>query len=349
MGEAAVVEAGADRALARVWAAYRDAYIEADGRVVDRGHGGITTSEGQAYAMVRAVWVDDRGTFERVRAWTRDHLQGGDPLALPAWKWGEGEDGWGVLDRQPAADADQWMAWALIRAARRWGDTGATVQARGMLTRLWEEETQETPLGRVVLPGPWAKGASPLRVNPSYWLPFAWRDFAAVDPERPWMELVPVAYTLWDVCAQPSGLPPDWCSLDEAGRAVAPAIAADSDFGFEAFRVGWTLAAERRWHGEKRAKRPLRAFQELRGRIESEGRLPGVIAPDGQGRVPWEYQGMIGALVPAWSLESRAGAAAIARAHLPTELVGGAWGDPADYYGQNWIWFGYALLDLGEP
>ena len=37
------------------WAAYRDRFVLADGRVVDDGNGGISHSEGQGYGLLLAV------------------------------------------------------------------------------------------------------------------------------------------------------------------------------------------------------------------------------------------------------------------------------------------------------
>ena len=51
--------------LSALWSYYRHRYI-VDGRVVTWDEQAITTSEGQGYAMLRAVWSNDRPTFDRV-------------------------------------------------------------------------------------------------------------------------------------------------------------------------------------------------------------------------------------------------------------------------------------------
>ena len=64
--------------LAGLWQKYVQAYVEpGSGRVLDHQQGDLTTSEGQSYAMLRAVWQDDRPTFDKVWQFTRD-------LAAPA-------------------------------------------------------------------------------------------------------------------------------------------------------------------------------------------------------------------------------------------------------------------------
>ena len=63
-----------DALLARTWAGYRSRFIAPDGRVVRPEHGNDTVSEGQAYAMLRAAWMDDQATFDRVWHWTKERL-----------------------------------------------------------------------------------------------------------------------------------------------------------------------------------------------------------------------------------------------------------------------------------
>ncbi|MDP3595760.1 MAG: glycosyl hydrolase family 8, partial [Nitrospirota bacterium] len=98
--------------LSALWSFYKQTYIQ-HGRVVSLDEQGITTSEGQGYAMLRAVWSNDRTTFNTVWAWTKQHLQVRDDK-LFAWKW-KGV----VLDNNSATDADTDIALALILAARR--------------------------------------------------------------------------------------------------------------------------------------------------------------------------------------------------------------------------------------
>ncbi|MDP2310981.1 MAG: glycosyl hydrolase family 8 [Pseudomonadota bacterium] len=333
--------------LADTWVAYRAAYVQDDGRVIDPAGGGRSTSEGQAYALVRAVWMDDPESFALVRTWTIDNLQGGDPTALPAWRWGKTDGGeWTILDAAPASDADQWLAWALLGAAERWDEPAYAEQARALLARIWDEEVLLIEGHPVLLPGPWARKMDPVRLNPSYWLPFAWRTFALADPDHPWASLIGPAYDLFDRCRAGAKLPPDWCHVrltDGAVVAAPTGYEADGDFGFEAFRIAWTLAAEASWYREPRAKRLLKDFTALGKRWESEGLIPAVIAPDGRGRVGWDYPGMYGAILPALGQTRASVAEALwTRALEPRRLAHG-WGDPADYYGQNWVWFGWAL------
>lgn len=108
------------------WWAYRDRFIQGDGRVIDREAEDRSTSEGQAYALLRAVWIDDRDTFDRVLQWSETNLQrrnldGSRSDLLWAWKWGKQPDGnWGLIDGNFASDGDIDAITALIFAAQRW-------------------------------------------------------------------------------------------------------------------------------------------------------------------------------------------------------------------------------------
>jgi endoglucanase len=344
------VAAQARDELRAIWEAYAAEYISADGRVIDYRNAATSTSEGQSYALVRALWMEDRGTFDRVLAWTAANLQKGDPGALPAWKWGDAGGGeWRVLDAAPASDADQLMIWALLGATRKWDEPAYASQARILLDRLWAEEVEVLGGGPVVLPGPWAKDKEVVRLNPSYFLPFVWRDLAEFDPDRPWAAVIDRAYELLAVCRGSAGLAMDWCYIERATGALRPPAEAGHDgFGFEAMRVPWMLAAEVQWHDERRASALLPPYVRLMARRGDCTRVAGVLREDGTPDVDWEYPGMYGALFPAWSLRRPAAAARFREARLDPLRAAHGWGDRDDYYGQNWLWFGLALADLRE-
>src|ERR1051326_6242308 len=62
--------------LSALWDAYKRNYWDStSGRTLDKQRGGITTSEGQSYTMLRAVWMDDRPTFDKTWTWTQTNLK----------------------------------------------------------------------------------------------------------------------------------------------------------------------------------------------------------------------------------------------------------------------------------
>src|SRR5215470_5089229 len=63
--------------LKESWDAYSQRFIQKDGRVIDYSAAGISTSEGQAYAMLRAVWIGDRDNFDKTFNWALNNLNSG--------------------------------------------------------------------------------------------------------------------------------------------------------------------------------------------------------------------------------------------------------------------------------
>ncbi len=140
-----------DELLAQSWQAYVEQFIQTDGRVIDREDGDRTVSEGQAYAMLRAVMIDDPDTFALTLDWAETNLQrrdaNGDRIdQLWAWTWGQDEAGtWGIQDANFASDADIDAATALILAARRWNRPDYLDLARIKLQDIWDYSTVVVP------------------------------------------------------------------------------------------------------------------------------------------------------------------------------------------------------------
>jgi hypothetical protein len=51
--------------LVALWEEYKKEYLEPGTSRLDKQKDFITTSEGQSYAMLRAVWVGDKETFDK--------------------------------------------------------------------------------------------------------------------------------------------------------------------------------------------------------------------------------------------------------------------------------------------
>ena len=129
--------------LVDLWRVYRDIHLEeGTGRTIDHQAGGITTSEGQSYTMLRAVWMDDQPTFAQSWQWTKDNLQREDRLL--AWKFGERSDGsFGVQEQvgggNSATDADVDIAFALLMAYSRWQDDDYLDDALPLIEAIWQQ------------------------------------------------------------------------------------------------------------------------------------------------------------------------------------------------------------------
>lgn len=178
-----------------LWEDFQARFIQADGRVVDAStpqrH---TSSEGQSYGMFFALVAGDRATFDRLWKWTEANLAGGDiSKRLPAWFWGQAPDGtWRVIDANAAADADLWLTYDLLEAARLWGRQEYAARALDLLARIETEEVAELPgLGKMLLPAPmgFTLPGSIWRLNASYLPPPVLRRLATASPHGGWREI----------------------------------------------------------------------------------------------------------------------------------------------------------------
>lgn len=335
------------------WNAYVARFVEADGRVVDPRGGGISTSEGQAYAMLRAVWMRDRAVFDKTYAWALAHLNTGVRKdRLWGWKWSKSADGqWRVPDSAFASDADQDVALALILAFHTWRDERYRRDATAILADLWRLGTIKVEGRRFLLAGDkLCKGRS-CRINASYYAPYAYRIFAIHDPQRDWRGLVDSSYFVLESAASLTStrLPPDWMLLDKSTGRLALSDRKDSVFSYDAFRAYWRVALDLELFGEPRAQRYLNAtLPWLINRWERTGTFPAVVSSAGEDLARYEATEMLTALGPAIRPLRPDIAAAVDR-KLRANFKNGLWADNAgqqdSYYLQNWAWFGTALYD----
>jgi endoglucanase len=204
------------------WGAFRQRFIGDGGRVAESASSRQrTVSEAQGYAMFFALVAGERAVFERLLRWTEDNLAGGDlTQRLPAWHWGRRDDGsWGVIDDNPASDADLWIAYALGEAGRLWRDRRYTALSTLLAERVLREETADLPgLGLTLLPGPrgFVLGPGRWRLNPSYLPPMQLRRFATRHGGA-WQALFQSSLKVLREGA-PLGLAPDWVVYEAEGR-----------------------------------------------------------------------------------------------------------------------------------
>jgi endoglucanase len=353
--------------LADSWVAYRQRFIQEDGRVIDWESDGRTVSEGQAYAMLRAVLADDPATFERTLQWAENNLKRpalpGDDDGIDhlwAWKWGERDDGtWGIIDGNFASDADIDAVTALILAARRWDRSEYLDLARLKLTDLWAQSTvtaltlANNP-GRYLLPGPMSAfqprpGA--VYINPSYLAPYAFRLFAQVDPAHDWLALVDSSYDLLEQTVELSqkGLPGDWVVLDLTTQAVEPAPEGEilqSHYGFDAYRVWWRVQWDAAWFDEPRAGDWLaKNLPYLASLWNQQQEILAVLDLDGQPLVDYESTSQYAMLYAAFRSINQDVAAAMHQQKLLTTYNDGIWDNDDAYYVQNLAWLGLFPAD----
>ncbi len=381
--KAAVAASDAQREHARAdarcsawadWDRYAEAFIEADGRVVDRTAGARTTSEGQAYALALALVAGDRARFSAVLHWTDVNLAGAAlGERLPAWLWSSGPKGFAIADANAASDADLWLAWALLEAGRLWNEPRYEALGDRLLIQVRTLEIVDLPgLGLALLPAPHgflspeapsadagSTAARVARLNPSYVpLPLL-RRFADRDPRGPWSALA----QSWDRLlhdAAPNGLVPDWIAQSSsAGVFVDPV--SGSVGSYDAIRtILWAAfidEADPLRASWQRSTRGLADWYRATGRIPErvDTRAPAPSKDGSASAGSVDSRGLSGhegppgfwaAILPSLAAQGDVGGVAALRERLEhSRGPSGNFGEPAAYYDQNLALFALGFLD----
>jgi len=90
------------------------------GFVTDTGNNDVRT-EGQSYAMMAAVQMDNKDVFDRVWKWTKTYMWMDYGVHAGYFAWSVGLDG-EKNAHGPAPDGEEFFAMALFFASKRWGD-----------------------------------------------------------------------------------------------------------------------------------------------------------------------------------------------------------------------------------
>jgi endoglucanase len=334
--------------LAVAWDAYRNSFIHPAGYVVDTQSGSIT-SEGQSYAMLRAVWQDDRQTFDAVWHWTRDHLQTRIQDDLFSWVAGYQDNRFIIKDSATASDADEDIALALLFAYRQWGDAHYLLEARRIINDIWEQEVVADHGRLYLMAGAESHRNDGYIVNPSYLSPATYRLFATVDQFHPWKKLVDDSYWLLTQLADRSVLPPNWVLVKRDTGALESAHHygySGADYhSYDAFRIFWRVALDAQWHREPRAYMYARRFEPFFRNRWQKNSLAAVYDTQGQAHVRYSTLSTTVGPLSLFSLANNALSHPLYQASFERyfNYDTGFWGENNHYYDQNWAWFGTAL------
>lgn len=227
------------------WLAWKAAFLAPEGRVVDRLQGDASHSEGQGYGLFLAAAHGDAAAFEAIRTWTERFLAvRQDPLL--AWLWRPG-DRPPISDYNNATDGDLFYAWGLLRGAHRFGRVNVLDRARQISEFLATSAVVADPRGGngrlLLLPsldGAWTD--SGVMVNPSYYMPLALRELAALTGREELWAVAQDGVALITEIAR-KGPVPNWLEVGSGGWRPSPRHPAVS--GYDALRIPLWLA----WSG----------------------------------------------------------------------------------------------------
>jgi hypothetical protein len=205
-----------------------------------------TVSEGIGYGMVIAVYMNDENLFDNLWRYEQSHL---DTNGLMNWYI----DASGATDgANGATDADEDMAWALLMASKQWGGNGTLGSsyqslAVSQINRIYSTEISGgNPIG----------GDSFTNINPSYFSPAYYREFAAATGQTGWLTAAANSYTILNNNLSQgygnvnNGLDSAWCT--SAG------VSTDTnnppyDYQYDACRTPFRITEDYLWFGNASA------------------------------------------------------------------------------------------------
>jgi endo-1,4-beta-D-glucanase Y len=352
--------------LYELWQTYKNDDLEAStGRTIDHSQpDNITTSEGESYTMIRAVWMDDQPTFNKSLTFSQNILQRPDHLF--SWKFGELPNGeYGIETSEggnnTASDGDTVIAMSLLMAYSRWGQTKYLTDAQQIITSIWNEEVVEVN-GQPVMTADNLERNSKTEVvvDPSYFNPAAYRLFEKVDPSQNWNGLINNTYTILGEISKSNlgssssdGLPPDWIEMNRTTGLITPDTSSgyDTNYGYDAMRVPFWLALDYEWYHDPSDKQVLSQFSFLSNQWQSDGKLESIYTHNGSVVANYESPAMYGSAIGYFMLENPSEA----RSLYETKLVKlynpntQSWTSTLNYYNDNWAWFGLALYQNALP
>lgn len=270
---AALIDWSPDDGSLEDWRAFKASFIAPEGRVVDTGNRGVTHSEGQGYALLFAVYFNDRESFDRILGWTQRNLRRPND-ALHAWRF-RPNAAVPVDDINNATDGDLLLALALLRAGQRWGDAVYTEAGRAIGRDIMLLCVHDVDGARVLLPAAFGfEHTGRVIINPSYYVFPALAALAAAVPDPAWAALRADGLRILRLARFGSWrLPADWLQIANGSlRDMAPAEGWPARFSWDAVRIPLHLA----WAGlkDEPALRAACDFWSGPHSLPTNGRLP---------------------------------------------------------------------------
>jgi hypothetical protein len=255
-----------------------------NGRVVDVA-GGITRAPSQATAMLQAVYMHDKVTFDALWAWSQAHMiSGSSGLMNAEWREDSPEQG----GRSPVAvdiAATQDAALALVFANRAWGGAYSG-QALALLNSLWDGGTVAVGQWRVPALASQVMTNRVAKVSLNDVAPAAYRIFADVDTQHDWTDVVTGTYRLVALARLAQGLGPgvlpDAVSVSPSWAISIPVGVTGSSL--PAMNAGWRLAVDWLWSNDVRSRQAAAIMDVVRSAADQQQPLPASYNLDGSPR-----------------------------------------------------------------
>ncbi len=349
--------------LLYAWNHYKKNFIQSYGQVVDP-QTKVTTSEGQAYAMLQAVQMNDRDMFNGVWLWTQHHMQHRLGDSLLSWQWKDNKQ----TDSANATDADIDIALALIFASQVFDKPEYLDDARKIIADTWDKSVVTINGVHYLLPVEKTLASRPggYIVNPSYFSPAHYRIFAQVDTARrnEWNKLASDTYIALEQLQNRGGvgLPPNWIFVNDTTGALSSAdqyiVQGGADyFGYDAFRTLWRVGLDASWYDTPASKQYLKEVTSQFEREWKQDRNFGdLYLTSGQKISNNPNLAVSAGILAALNVSTDSQISSdVYNSLFVNQLVidetteSAYWGDKNNYYTSNWTWFGLALFNNNFP
>jgi endo-1,4-beta-D-glucanase Y len=229
-----------------------------------------------------------------------------------------------------------------LKAYGQWHDIRYLNQAKIIINDIWGKEIVNVA-GHYYVASSAAgqNSAGNLLINPSYIAPSYYKAFAKIDPSHPWNALVNDSYAfLSNLQNKTTGLVPDWTEINSEGNVIPLDITGlSNDSGYDAFRSGFRVSQDSTDFRSKEYLKPLLNFYSAEW--NQNHIIKAVYELNGIPKVTYgdiaQYSA-IAAILKAGGQQKVA--TEIMTQKIDSSYKNGSWGDPKNYYNQNWAALG---------
>lgn len=287
--------------------------------IMDIGNNDVR-SEGMSYGMMIAVQVDRKDDFDALWNWAKSHMYHADPKhpGFSYFSWQMHPDGT-AMDENPAPDAEEYFATALLFASNRWGNGKGIYdykkEAFGILDAMKNRKPITGPVNKdkrkttlhslfntehkMVRFTPdadnFAKNGD--HTDPSYHLPAFYDLWAAWGPEADrafWAEAAKASRDYFVKTTHPkTGLAPDYANFDGTPKG-ASWDAGTANFRQDAFRTAMNWSVDAAWWAKD--PRQTELSDRLLAFFEAQGpKYKGNFTLEGKPIVDYDSLGLVAA------------------------------------------------------
>ncbi|MEI7603514.1 MAG: glycosyl hydrolase family 8 [bacterium] len=333
--------------LNSTWNWYKGKFILSEGRTIDPEQNNRTTSEGQAYSLLRSVYMNDKEYFDLVLRWSLNNLKRKEENLF---SWVYGTDNLGnlnILDTSSASDSDEDIALSLLFAYKKWGDQRYYSLAKNIINDIWTKEAVQINGTYYMTSRANSEINGNYLINPSYFSPASYRIFSNIDKEHPWNQLADDVYTIINKVVSlhtfdnNTYLLPDWFIVTTNENYLKADDNKSDVYGFDAFRLNIRLSWDAQWYENSNAKIYLQKISSFyKNTIEKDKKLYAVYKLNGDKYVDYSSLSTESGALFSTYFDNKEIARNIYENRFASSLIDEKyWGNENDYYSQNWAWF----------